>query len=162
MIEKLEELVFKNRYATKKLNEAIMKQNECINTLNALTNGKKEKSERTLWVNEDCEVVEFCCERLKDDFEHKGVLQSNEEYEKVKRGCIKEWKELQGCPYCHAPIMLHLVPKEEQKQIRITLNDIDAFTLEYVLKKEQQTARYVSDIALYTRIRAAIAAGEAI
>jgi hypothetical protein len=48
MIEKLEELVFKNRYATKKLNEAIMKQNECINTLNALTNGKKEKSERTL------------------------------------------------------------------------------------------------------------------
>jgi|LGOV01.1.fsa_nt_gb hypothetical protein len=149
MIEKLDELEFNNGYTTEKLNSVIQKQNECIDVLNAFTNSKEEKNERTLWVNKDCEIVKFCCERLQKDFEHKGVMQSNIEYEKVKKEVVKGWYKGKGdCPYCHAEIGMYIdcTKKEEQKEqtVNITLSErtatllrvlIDGNTLKHALSE---------------------------
>lgn len=144
------------------LTKILHKQNEIIAALNTLEKTKTGETRGTLRVDNDYIVVEFCCEQLRADFERKGFMQSATWFEDINKESVKGWYEdKRGCPYCHAPITL----VEAQKQngdVRITLNERDATTLAYVLRNQHRNMNYACNRVFFTRVCAAIKAGEMI
>lgn len=138
MIEKLKvlhDLVYGTQptpsRADRKIDELINKQNEIIDALNSLLSptigieANQEEKQKTLWVNENGEVVEFCCAELKS----KMALHEITWYMHKERGKIYMIRPqgfydtgLECCPYCSAPIAL----KEDAEKERILwVNDCE-------------------------------------
>ena len=98
-------------------NRSVTKINEIIDVLNERTApviGNAEE-ERTLWVNEKCEVVEFCCEGLKGDFADYFDIKVNnfhippkyliaQKRVRSERKMAVDSLPIYHCPYCGASI----------------------------------------------------------
>jgi hypothetical protein len=104
----------------------MLKQDEIIKAFNAQQESKPEK---TLWVNKECKVVEFCCDELKAEFKcgcsvclHKYAAINLEEYVLRRTYRYRQWcalreepfdsREYTKCPYCNASIKLYLTDYE--------------------------------------------------
>ena len=155
------------------VNKVIEKQNQMIDDLNALfVYTKFEKAladvanvmgsraeERTLWVNEDYEVVKFCCDELRHEFTPHYVIVSHTNKTNTKIFLLRYGPNLicqtdyKHCPYCNASIALE---KKKEKRVCILLTEQDAKTLRYVLSEEQKKAIYDTDNKLYERLIIAI------
>ena len=98
-------------------NRSVTKINEIIDVLNELTASVTEKAEeeRTLWINENCEVVEFCCEGLKEDFADFFDIKANyfhippkyciaQKRVRSERKMAADSLPIYHCPYCGASI----------------------------------------------------------
>lgn len=116
-----------------------IKLNEIIDVLNKLTAPgiAKAKEEKVLWINKNHEVIEFCCDELKEciiyydiclfeDYE-KGTIKAMLETKKIGRADKLILKRFENCPYCGASIKCKTSEEPiREKRVRITLTGRDA------------------------------------
>ena len=147
MIEKLQFIKYFRLEGTRAhLNELMEKQNEIIDVLNAQ---QESKPGRTLWVNKDCKVVEFCCDELKAEFKfgcsvclYKYAAKNMEEYVLRRTYRYRQWcalreepfdsREYTKCPYCNAAIARYKT--NQWPEVQIALRNKDAEELNIILE----------------------------
>jgi len=98
-------------------NKCVDKINEIVDVLNEREVPKEE--ERILWINENCKVVEFCCDALEGDFaDYYDIVKDNHYVFEVdgapyyigqtrihgERKMAQDSLYLVKCPYCGASI----------------------------------------------------------
>lgn len=100
-------------------NKSVDKINEMIDVLNELTAPvtAKAEEEKTLLIDENLHVIEFCCDEVERIIEYFGDVKVMEAYER--------------CPYCHAPIKW-----ERGKHVCTTLTEEDANELRFYINNK--------------------------
>ena len=117
-------------------NRSVTKINEIIDVLNELTTPviAKAETERTLWINQHCAVIEFCCDELKEciiyynivlytDYE-KGTTTGMLETRKLNSAGKLIIKHINKCPYCGASIKCKEKFSDALKQAAKLVKDI--------------------------------------
>lgn len=115
------------------LNNIIEKQNEIIGVINAQ---QESKPKRVLCVNNECAVVEFCCDVLESKIEEYEIAW----YMHKERGKVfivrpkgYAFSGHEYCPFCHASIALYKA--QQWQEVQITLKIKDAEELSAILSE---------------------------